>query len=864
MFRRLFPDICAFTIGFVLVVGGAALLTQVTAHASEAPCSIEWSSGGFLAGPGPQVVTPEDCSNPFGLANENIEDFTLAIGTTTISSSQSITLPSTATSTEITLDVTEASGSFIGYRFYIFAESGGVYTEIAKDTIMSSGSLHTTLQIPLSESTEQTFHAVVVFEDPPVQMQKPATTWFAYIREKLIPTAHAIYRDSSYQSSHVPFTIQLEETQPEEEEAADASAGASSVLFLPGIQASRLFAAEDISTGLFSGYSAGDRVWEPGRNRDVQMLEMSSAGTPLYSLYSDQILDTITFEGRLFQANISDVYTSISSFFDQLVEEETIVEWYPYAYDWRYSVSDIAERGSIINQSGTRQSLIDTARALAAASHTGQVTIVAHSNGGLLAKALIEELEAAGDAEAVDTLVMIGVPQTGSPKAMASILHGYDQRRFGGLVVRARLARELLNNFPAVYSLLPSARFIEDTDQSVVTFDTSPATQTYREAYGTSIDGYTELRDFLLGTDTAGGRDMSNSLYVPARANSALLDSAWPEKELLSNWIAPSHLRIVEMVGVGLPTPISLRYEDTLGDVCDPVPTATICLTANIPRPFFRYTLLGDETVPGVSAGAYSGNKELYYIDLSDKKYQHADMTEVPGMSEILENVFKKREMTTLPDYFSVDLFDFTNTFTVKQVASPVNILVTDGQGNQTGVAETAEGPVIKMEIPGSWYDELGGVKKVMIPSEIEHTTVLSGTATGTFTYFSDTVLTHDTERDLALYQASTTPQMVATYRSDQSGLTSLQFDFSGDGDIEAVYDWDQEVMESLEMAEEETQEISSPSVRRQGSATLQSGGEVAGIAVADLTPEQRSQLHSALVQLQLIINQLSDDYGNK
>lgn len=357
---------------------------------------------------------------------------------------------------------------------------------------------------------------------------------------------------------------------------------------------------------------------------------------------------------------------------------------------------------------------------------------------------------------------------------------------------------------------------------------------------------------------------MSSSLYVPARANSALLHSAWSEKERLSNWNAPEHMRIVELVGVGLPTPISLRYEDTLGDVCDPIPTATICLTANMPRPFFNYSLLGDETVPGVSAGAYRGNKELYYINLSDKKYSHANITEVPSLSEMLENILKKREMTTLPNHFSVALFDFKNTFTIKRVASPVNIMVTDDRGNLTGVVETAEGQVIKMEIPGSWYDELGGVKKVMIPSEIEHTTTLSGTATGTFTYFSDTISTHDTERDLSLYQASTTPQMVATYRSNQFGPTTLEIDLTGDGIVEAVYDWDEGVLELLEVVAQETHEILRPGVRRQGSVIQQPSGVVAGMVTADLTPEQLSQLFDALVQLQLIINQLSESYGNK
>lgn len=231
--------------GFLVVISGVAVFTY-TAFAEEASCSIEWKSGSFMVGPGPQVIFPDDCNNPFGVNNENIDNFVLAVGANTISSGELLVLPDVATSTDITLEVIEPSNVFLNYRLHIFTEHDGVYTEITQSTISSNSPTNIAVQIPLSTVAEQEFHAVVSFEYRPIQVLKPATNWFTYIREKLIPTAHAMYRGPGYQASHVPFTIQLEETELEEEEV-DEPVGASNVLFLPGIMGSRLYACKQIS-----------------------------------------------------------------------------------------------------------------------------------------------------------------------------------------------------------------------------------------------------------------------------------------------------------------------------------------------------------------------------------------------------------------------------------------------------------------------------------------------------------------------------------------------------------------------------------------------------------------------------------------
>ena len=81
-------------------------------------------------------------------------------------------------------------------------------------------------------------------------------------------------------------------------------------------------------------------------------------------------------------------------YMDALVATGTIKAWKPFAYDWRYSVDDVAGNGT---QYQTEiKNVVDEIEQLASNSYTGKVTIVGHSNGGLLAKAVMMRLATLG------------------------------------------------------------------------------------------------------------------------------------------------------------------------------------------------------------------------------------------------------------------------------------------------------------------------------------------------------------------------------------------------------------------------------------------------------------------------------------
>ncbi len=70
-------------------------------------------------------------------------------------------------------------------------------------------------------------------------------------------------------------------------------------------------------------------------------------------------------------------------------ERGEIIDYVSYAYDWRDSVDDVARFGSVY-RNGERKNPVEEVQRLAQSSFSNKVTIVAHSNGGLLAKAVMQ------------------------------------------------------------------------------------------------------------------------------------------------------------------------------------------------------------------------------------------------------------------------------------------------------------------------------------------------------------------------------------------------------------------------------------------------------------------------------------------
>ncbi len=572
-------------------------------------------------------------------------------------------------------------------------------------------------------------------------------TWWEQVIDSMIPTAYA----ADFPPPNIyTQTITLTKASPE-------PVVASSVLFLPGIQASRLY-----TDGLLG---TEDQLWESNSNGDVAQLEMTEDGLSVNDIYTKDVVAEIF--------GVLNVYKTFISMLEDMKESEEIKDYLPFPYDWRYDVRELVDNGTKYD-TGVR-SAIDEIEKLASTSFSGKVTIIAHSNGGLFAKALMIKLEERGIAHLVDKVIFIGTPQLGTPKAIGAILHGYGQQYAGGLISDDETARDVIRNMPGTYALLPSEAYFEEVMGSVVTNDDLPQTA-YLDPYN-NIDTYTGLVDFML--DVQNTREDDVSIQVPNTSNAGLLLSARDLHRQLDTWVAPSSTQVFEIAGVGIATIKGFEYKSF---PCSIDVAGLLCLGGGYSKPFPITTVYGDETVVATSAVAYKGDKFTAYVDLFEEgvgilrsRFEHANLTESPTVKEYTQSILKfgyQNDTLNIPE----DYIEVTRRYTIAGVHSPVDLLVIDSIGKKLGI----ESGVYYEEIFGAQYIELADSRYVILP-EGQYEISLSGYATGTFSVTLETVSGERTETIGGVFGASTSPSMIGRFTINDGLAGRLLVDLNGD-----------------------------------------------------------------------------------
>jgi len=557
----------------------------------------------------------------------------------------------------------------------------------------------------------------------------------------------------------------------------------SNVLFLPGIQASRLY--------LGDGEEVSNRLWEPSNNDDIRTLALTEQGSSIIDIRTEDIIDEagVPIVG-------SNIYKDFMSFMNGLEDERVINKWRPFAYDWRYDVFEIVKNGTKYRD-GSIRNPVDELLALAEDSFSGKVTIIGHSNGGLLAKAIMIELEARGKADLVDKIVFIGTPQLGTPIALGTLLHGYDQEKLGGLIIDDGVAREVMRNLPGVYSLLPSAMYLQTTGDSVVYFDNSQVTAAFRNEYGESISEITNLTNFLNAAENVSGRSSVsiNQINMPIIVNEAMLRTGLQNhREKLDTWVPPQNTKVFQIVGTGLPTVDSIEYREVEETICPEGALSFIyCVKTKILKPHVRLTSYGDETVVSNSAD-YGEGVVNYYFDLDkakegllNLKKNHANLTEADQVQTFVRNNISAASLSGI-DFISEVEPVFSETYDIEAIDSPVRIYAIDTEERITGLVEENGNLIKKEEIPNSTYFEFGGTKYLVIPSETERTTHLIGEELGGYTLTISAL--DDSDNQSVQHQvvnATTTLDMRASFNKKNGTYSTIQTDIDGDG----TYDYE-------------------------------------------------------------------------
>lgn len=578
-------------------------------------------------------------------------------------------------------------------------------------------------------------------------------------------------------------------------ECADCT---SNVLFLPGLMASRLYEKESGPSCL----NCEDQLWEPNWNSDVEDLYLNTDGTSKNpNIYTRDIIkesNTPLWTGSTGQ----NIYKSFSSSMDKMVSDKKMTEWKAFPYDWRLSPDDVVVTPQKLENNKT-SSLIDTLEQLSASSKSGKVTIVAHSNGGLVAKALLKKLQDDKTSgknnllDKVDVLILVASPQLGTPSAVPAILHGYDQRIFSGLLLDEIHARELGKNMPGAYGLLPSQKYIQTVPVAPVTFTKTTlgneVTAPFISAYGSTTDTYLEFQNFLKGNE---GRisPQPDNILSPITLSNSLLSKSEALHTSIDNWIPPASLKVIQIAGWGIDTIAGFEYVPK--QTCIKNTQGAGCTNKYIldQKPIF--TADGDKTVVTPSALGMSGEK--WWVDLLKTNNvklpfqiqdNHKNILEINSIIDLISNTLQKTSVSNL-SYLSTSAPTTTTNRLRLAVHSPVTLSAYDTQGNHTGkiCSTTSDFCFIEENIPNSSYVEFGEGKYINLPEENLKNVQLAGTDIGTFTFESEKVLPSGVvETSIFKNVPVTTQTKVEITLNTATSKPELKLDIDGNGNVDTV-----------------------------------------------------------------------------
>lgn len=521
----------------------------------------------------------------------------------------------------------------------------------------------------------------------------------------------------------------------------------SNVLFLPGILGSRLYEDEN-------------ELWVSSSDNRQEQMAMNADGTSKNTIYTkDDTRRGNEFDetGLVEDAYGSDLYQSFINDLRDWKSEGVFVDYAFIPYDWRLSPEDVAMNGKVTdgklaytekNTDLTQSYLYQQAKALQATSDSGKLTLIGHSNGGLVIKAFLQKLREANDPlyAQIDRIIFVGVPQTGTPDSVVSLLYG---SRIGvlWLGISAEMMRSVGHFMPGMYHLLPSQKLFGAIDPPIE-FKGNNIDPSWTDRYGDTIDSYTEFKDFLTGKEGRVSPDREDTRQ-PEVLSESLLDQAVANHSVWDDWAPSPETEVVQIAGWGLYTVSGLEVTDEKlcqFDASQLVDGRPVCNDNRISTSTIKdkLTLNGDATVLVPSALAMNGSEKVkkYWVDLSryndtgflgfgNVNREHKDILEVNTLRPFIKSIIKNSGIDF--QYISDSEPELIKKPYIRyEIHSPLHLTITDTDGNKAGWDSQADS--IVENINGAQYFEIGEVKMILVPKEIGHTVRLSAYEQGSFT----------------------------------------------------------------------------------------------------------------------------------
>ena len=550
----------------------------------------------------------------------------------------------------------------------------------------------------------------------------------------------------------------------------------SSILFIPGLEGSRL-------------YLGSNTLWEPNRNDDVRKLFLQENGSSTNkAIYSGAPIDT---------AWGYSAYNSFMKFLDNLVKQGSINSWYGFGYDWRKPIQDVVLGNE--KKATKVDSLIGEVTRLAKDSKTGKVTIVAHSNGGLVAKYLIKVLADQGKSDLIDSIISVAVPYLGTPEAIGGILHGDNESLAWGLLLKNSVARQLGENMSSAYSLLPSASYYKKLNNSTITFtSTTPATIN-NGTYPKSISSFADMSSYIVDSNNSRIHASSTDIVNPIKGNALLMASAGSLHEVLDTFSWPTNIARYAIVGWNMLTTAGISYSSK--ESCGIFSFLSKCVT--VPNHIQVKSNMGDGTV--IAQSAVDSSQTIAAIDLQKidgGRTSHSNILESSTTQSLIKNIIDENGISKIPGV-TIGEPDYSKerSYIVVSTHSPIQPNIYDSKGNHTGEIPPPTNTedlfrAYENNIPGSSFEMIPNSDTdydtyIYLPDDGQkYSVVLNGTGVGSFTYDvdhfqGDSVIDHAEYAGLPV-----TPLTVASTTIGDT-LEPLIIDVNGDGqtDITAIRD---------------------------------------------------------------------------
>jgi len=412
----------------------------------------------------------------------------------------------------------------------------------------------------------------------------------------------------------------------------------------------------------------------------------------MFTDIGDDFMDPLAFNSGLISTHdnlqLGEIIRNIPFFnyTDSLIDEfgnQGYIEnenLFTFPYDWRYGVS-----GKYVNGKTNSDLLGEKIQDIITQTGSDKVDIIAHSLGGLVVKKYVISYPINHH---IDRLVFVGVPNTGAPKAIKALLQGddFDIKFLKIPFLSQDKMKEISENLPAAYDLLPSQQYY-DVKGSFLKIVDNGSLMDINDQTEKDLN-YGEFGNFITSDHNLNSKALINAENLhTADFNNFDMRTAGIDLYAIDGCRAGTIGTIIEN-----------RFKNIFGYSFTEYKTP-------------KFTP-GDGTVPLESSTNLPINQNNKFYSLMG---EHSKMMSQNGSRQQIVNIISGSNLKVEDKFITQNIADCNLNGKAISVFSPINIFVTDQNGNELGNAD--DGSILN-EIPNAAFEIFGEHKFLYLPTD--------------------------------------------------------------------------------------------------------------------------------------------------